>query len=61
MNYYQKSIDVIIKNQHASGAYIASPNFPDYRYCWLKRRKFYRLFDGSGRSTRKRPGIFSLG
>ena len=40
MNYYQHSIDVIVKNQYGSGAYIASPNFPEYHYCWLRDGSF---------------------
>ena len=30
------SISLIRNNQHASGAYIASPSFPTYAYCWLR-------------------------
>ncbi|HON42176.1 MAG TPA: glycoside hydrolase family 15 protein [Bacillota bacterium] len=30
------SISLITNNQHASGAYIASPSFPTYAYCWLR-------------------------
>ncbi|MEW6230547.1 MAG: glycoside hydrolase family 15 protein, partial [Bacillota bacterium] len=30
------SIDVIKRNQHPSGAYVASPCFPNYAYCWLR-------------------------
>jgi GH15 family glucan-1,4-alpha-glucosidase len=33
---YHHSIDVILKNQHKSGAYIASPNFETYNYCWFR-------------------------
>jgi GH15 family glucan-1,4-alpha-glucosidase len=33
---YNKSIDVIIKNQHLSGAYIACPSFPSYNYSWFR-------------------------
>ena len=30
------SISLIRENQHISGAYIASPSFPTYAYCWLR-------------------------
>lgn len=34
--YYQKSIQVIQQSQSPTGAYIACPNFPSYRFCWLR-------------------------
>lgn len=34
------SINVIRENQAASGAYIASPNFAVYTYCWLRDGAF---------------------
>ncbi len=37
---FQHSIDVILKNQAPSGAYIASPNFPTYAYSWLRDGSF---------------------
>jgi GH15 family glucan-1,4-alpha-glucosidase len=37
---FQHSIDVILKNQAPSGAYIASPNFPTYAYSWLRDGTF---------------------
>jgi len=36
----QRSIEIILENQHPSGAYIASPNFPNYRYCWFRDGAF---------------------
>jgi GH15 family glucan-1,4-alpha-glucosidase len=36
MDLLARSIKIILENQHASGAYIASPNFPMYRYCWFR-------------------------
>ena len=36
MDYYHRSIEVILQNQHSSGAYIASPAFSNYHYCWLR-------------------------
>lgn len=32
----QRSVEIILNNQHASGAYLASPNFPTYHYCWFR-------------------------
>ncbi len=36
----QRSIEIILKNQSESGAYIASPNFANYRYCWFRDGAF---------------------
>ncbi len=33
---YRRSIEIILANQAPSGAYIASPNFATYRYCWFR-------------------------
>jgi GH15 family glucan-1,4-alpha-glucosidase len=33
---YKHSIEIIRENQSPSGAYVASPNFPYYRYCWYR-------------------------
>lgn len=33
---YAHSLRVILDNQHASGAFIACPNMPDYRYSWFR-------------------------
>jgi GH15 family glucan-1,4-alpha-glucosidase len=40
MDLYHRSIEVILQNQHSSGAYIASPAFPNYHYCWLRDGSF---------------------
>lgn len=37
---YQRSIEIILENQSATGAYIASPNFPTYHYCWFRDGSF---------------------
>jgi len=37
---YQRSIEIILENQSVSGAYIASPNFPTYHYCWFRDGSF---------------------
>jgi GH15 family glucan-1,4-alpha-glucosidase len=36
----QRSIEIILQNQSETGAYIASPNFPNYRYCWFRDGAF---------------------
>jgi GH15 family glucan-1,4-alpha-glucosidase len=36
----QRSIAIILANQAPSGAYIASPNFASYRYCWFRDGSF---------------------
>lgn len=40
MGFINHSIDVILQNQHQSGAYVASPNFPTYHFCWLRDGSF---------------------
>lgn len=40
MDLVQRSIEIILANQAASGAYVASPNFPTYHYCWLRDGSF---------------------
>ncbi len=37
---FQCSIEIILQNQTPSGAYLASPNFPTYRYCWFRDGAF---------------------
>jgi len=37
---YHRSIEIILENQSANGAYIASPNFPTYHYCWFRDGSF---------------------
>jgi len=36
----QRSVEIILSNQYQSGAYIASPNFPTYHYCWFRDGAF---------------------
>jgi GH15 family glucan-1,4-alpha-glucosidase len=31
-----KSVEVILAGQTSSGAYVACPTFPNYRYSWLR-------------------------
>jgi len=40
MNLRARSIAIIRTHQDASGAYVASPTFPDYRYCWFRDGAF---------------------
>jgi GH15 family glucan-1,4-alpha-glucosidase len=36
----RKSISIILENQAPGGAYVASPNFPAYHYCWFRDGAF---------------------
>jgi GH15 family glucan-1,4-alpha-glucosidase len=36
----QESIDAILRNQSASGAIVASPDFAQYHFCWLRDGSF---------------------
>ena len=36
----QRSVEIILANQAPTGAYLASPNFPAYRYSWLRDGAF---------------------
>ncbi len=40
IDFAHRSIEIILANQSPSGAYIASPNFESYRYCWLRDGSF---------------------
>ena len=35
-NLYNRSIEIILDYQTPVGAYIACPNFPSYRYSWIR-------------------------
>ena len=35
-NLFARSIEIIKANQSQGGAYLASPNFAQYRYCWFR-------------------------
>ena len=37
---YERSIEIILENQSATGAYLACPHFPTYRYCWFRDGAF---------------------
>ncbi len=36
----QRSIQIILQNQSPTGAYLASPNFATYHYCWFRDGAF---------------------
>ena len=36
----ERSIEIILNNQHPSGAFPASPVFPNYQYCWFRDSAF---------------------
>ncbi len=40
MNLREHSIEVVLRNQTGNGAFIASPNFPTYRYSWFRDGAF---------------------
>lgn len=40
MNLHRVSIDMLLSNQAASGAFPACPSFPTYRYSWLRDGSF---------------------
>ena len=33
---YERSLAVILENQHPGGAYLACPTMPDYQYSWFR-------------------------
>ncbi len=41
------SVGAILGLQSPDGAFIASPDFVQYHYCWLRDGSFYRLRVGS--------------
>jgi isomaltose glucohydrolase len=65
----QRSIDVILAGQSASGAYVACPRFEQYKYCWFRDGSFIadamreagevasadRFFDWCARVVHARP------
>ena len=40
MNFSELSVKIILENQSKEGAYIASPNFSQYGYCWFRDGSF---------------------
>ncbi len=48
-----RSVDVLLAGQDGSGAFLASPTFPIYRFAWLRDGSFCaRALDAVGRSDR---------
>ena len=39
-NLTQRSVEIILDNQVASGTYTAGPNFRNYHYCWFRDGSF---------------------
>lgn len=39
-NLFEKSISIILQNQSKEGAFIASPEFPTYHFCWMRDGSF---------------------
>lgn len=37
---FQRSVEIILQNQSRTGAYLASPNFATYHYCWFRDGAF---------------------
>jgi GH15 family glucan-1,4-alpha-glucosidase len=40
---YETSLKIILANQAETGAFVASPNFGQYRYCWFRDGAFIAL------------------
>jgi GH15 family glucan-1,4-alpha-glucosidase len=65
----ERSVEVILAGQSPSGAYVASPSFDQYRYCWFRDGSFIadamsrvgevesaeRFFEWSAQVVRARP------
>jgi len=37
---FERSVEIILQNQAPGGAFVASPNFPTYDYCWYRDSSF---------------------
>ncbi len=69
MDLAGRSVEVILAGQSPSGAYVASPTFEQYRYCWFRDGSFIadamsrvgetasagRFFDWCAEVVRRRP------
>lgn len=40
IDLFQQSKEIILENQSKTGAYVAGPTVPDYRYCWFRDGSF---------------------
>lgn len=36
INFRQRSIDIILQNQHHTGSYVSCPNYERYKNCWVR-------------------------
>lgn len=52
----ERSLQIILENQSSTGAFIASPNFPTYAFCWFRDSSYiahaldlYRKHDAAAR------------
>ena len=53
---FQESIDAILRNQSSSGAIVASPDFAQYHFCWLRDGSFSAFaLDRAGEHRSVRP------
>ncbi|HXF57554.1 MAG TPA: glycoside hydrolase family 15 protein [Actinomycetota bacterium] len=43
MDLVQRSVEIVRGGQHAGRAYVASPEFPTYRYAWVRDGSFVAL------------------
>ena len=43
MDLDRASVEVMARGQHQSGAYVASPTFPTYRYSWIQDGSFIAM------------------
>ena len=57
----ERSVEVIRDGQAPSGAYVASPTFPPYRFSWLRDGSFIADAMSRGRRDRERRGVLRLG
>ena len=60
----ETSLQVILDNQSSSGAFLASPNFPTYRYAWLRDGSFCAyaldLWGGTDRAANFHEWVFAV-
>ena len=56
-----RSIDVIRSGQVPSGAYLAWPTYPTYRYCWFRDGTFIAYAMDLWGECNARPGHVTTG
>lgn len=52
----ERSVQSILRNQEANGAIIASPDFAQYHYCWLRDGSFCAYALDLAGNTKHPPG-----